>query len=72
MKKMFLALAVITLVICASSCNKQQKCQCTYKIGAISYESDVFLTQEGETCSEYEDSYNATWGITEADCHRVY
>lgn len=72
MKKVLLALAVVALFIGASSCNKQQKCQCSYKIGAISYEPDVFLTEEGETCSDYEASFNATAGITEAECHRVY
>ena len=69
MKKVLLAIAVVMLVIGASSCNKQQKCQCTWKIGSISYESDVFLTEEGETCSDREATYNM---YSDVDCHRVY
>lgn len=68
MKKLLLAIAVVTLVIGASSCNKQKKCQCTYKIGSLSYDTDVFLTEEGKTCSDYEATYN----YSEIDCHRVY
>ena len=68
MKKLLLAFAVVLLVICASSCNKQKKCQCTYKIGNASVTGDVFLTDEGKTCSDYE----AQWTYSEIDCHRVY
>lgn len=68
MKKVLLALAVVALIIGASSCNKQQKCQCTYRFGGLSYDTDVFLTEEGRTCSEYEAEYN----YSEIDCHRVY
>ena len=68
MKKLLLAIAVLTLVIGASSCNKQMKCNCTYKIGGISAESGVFLTEEGKNCSDYEATYN----YSEVDCHRVY
>ena len=68
MKKVLLALAVITLAIGASSCNKQKKCQCTWKIGSVSYEGDVFLTEEGKSCDDYE----ATYSYSEIDCHRVY
>ena len=68
MKKLLLAITVVTLVIGASSCNKQKKCQCTYKIGSLSYDTDVFLTEEGKTCSDYEATYN----YSEIDCHRVY
>lgn len=68
MKKLLLAIAVVTLVIGASSCNKQKKCQCTYKIGGLSYETDVFLTEDGKNCADYEGTYN----YSEVDCHRVY
>ena len=68
MKKVLLAIAVITLVIGASSCNKQKKCQCTYKVGGLSYETEVFLTEEGKNCSDYEANYS----YSEIDCHRVY
>ena len=68
MKKVLLALAVVALAIGASSCNKQQKCNCTYKIGGISAETGVFLTAEGKTCSDYEATYN----YSEIECHRVY
>ena len=68
MKKVFLALAAVTLIVAASSCNKQQKCQCTYKIGSLSYETDVFLSSEDKTCKDYEKNYN----FADVDCHRVY
>lgn len=68
MKKVLLVIAVVALAIGASSCNKQKKCQCTYKIGGLSYETEVFLTDEGKTCSDYEATYN----FSEIDCHRVY
>ena len=68
MKKLLLAIAVVVLVIGASSCNKQKKCQCTWKVGNASFEGDVFLTEEGKTCSDYEATYN----YSEIDCHRVY
>ena len=68
MKKVLLAFAVIALVVGASSCNKQKKCQCTWKMGNVTYEGDVFLTEEGKTCSDYEATYN----YSEIDCHRVY
>jgi len=68
MKKLLLAIAVVTLVIGASSCNKQKKCQCTWKAGGITVEGEVFLTEEGKNCSDYEATYN----YSEIDCHRVY
>ena len=68
MKKVLLVLAVVALAIGASSCNKQKKCQCTYKIGNATVEGDVFLTTEGKTCSDYE----ATFNYSEIECHRVY
>lgn len=68
MKKVFLALAVVAVVFSATSCNKQQKCQCTYKIGNLSYDTDVFLSEEGKTCQDYEATYN----FSEIDCHRVF
>lgn len=68
MKKLLLAFAVITLVIGASSCNKQKKCQCTYKIGNLSYDTDVFLSEEGRSCDDYESTYT----FSEIECHRVY
>lgn len=67
MKKLVLVLGIVALVFSASSCNKQRKCQCTYKIGNISIESDVFLAKEGETCSDYE----ATFDYSEVECHTV-
>ena len=68
MKKLLLAFAVITLVVGASSCNKQKKCQCSWKIGNATVEGEVFLTEEGKTCKDYE----ATYTYSEIDCHRVY
>ena len=68
MKKVLLALAVIVLAIGASSSNKQKKCQCSWKTGNITYEGDVFLTEEGKTCDDYE----ATYTYSEIECHRVY
>ena len=68
MKKLLLAIAVVTLVIGASSCNKQKKCQCTWKAGGITVEGEVFLTDEGKNCSDYESQ----WNYSEIDCHRVY
>jgi len=68
MKKVLLAIAVITLVIGASSCNKQKKCQCTWKMAGVSVEGDVFLTEEGKSCDDYESTYT----YSEIECHRVY
>lgn len=68
MKKVFLALAIVTMIFSATSCNKQKKCQCTWKVGNVSVEGDVFLTQEGKDCKDYE----ATYTYSEIDCHRVY
>jgi hypothetical protein len=68
MKKVLLAFAVMMLVVGVSSCNKQKKCQCTYKIGSVSYEGDVFLSEEGKSCDDYEATYN----YSEIECHRVY
>ena len=68
MKKIFLALAVVVMVFAATSCNKQQKCQCTWKVGNMTIESDVFLSDEGKSCKDYEATYN----YSEIDCHRVY
>lgn len=68
MKKVLLAIAVIALLVGASSCNKQKKCQCTWKMGNATIEGEVFLTQEGKNCKDYE----ATYTYSEIDCHRVY
>lgn len=68
MKKLLLAFAVITLVVGASSYNKQKKCQCSWKIGNATVEGEVFLTEEGKSCKDYE----ATYTYSEIDCHRVY
>ena len=68
MKKLVLVLGVIALIFSASSCNKQKKCQCTYKLGNISVDTDVFLSDEGKDCSDYE----ATFNYSEIECHRVY
>ena len=68
MKKVLLVLAVIALAIGASSCNKQKKCQCTWKAGGITVEGYVFLTEEGKICSDYEATYN----FSEIECHRVF
>ena len=68
MKKVLLAFAVIALVVGASSCNKPKKCQCTWKMGNTTIEGDVFLTEEGKSCDDYE----ATYTYSEIDCHRVY
>ena len=68
MKKVLLALAVVAMVFSATSCNKQKKCQCTWKVGNATVEGDVFLTEEGKTCSDYE----ATFNYSEIECHRVY
>ncbi|MCR5659521.1 MAG: hypothetical protein K6G25_09385 [Bacteroidales bacterium] len=68
MKKVLLALAVVAMVFSVTSCNKQKKCQCTWKVGNATIEGDVFLTEEGKTCSDYE----ATFNYSEIDCHRVY
>ena len=68
MKKLLLAFAVIALVVGASSCNKQKKCQCTWKIGNATIEGDVFLSAEDKSCDDYE----ATYSYSEIDCHRVY
>jgi hypothetical protein len=68
MKKLLLALAVIALVVGASSCNKQKKCQCTWKMGNVTIEGDVFLSDEGKKCKDYEATYN----YSEIDCHTVH
>jgi len=68
MKKLLLAIAVVTLVIGASSCNKQKKCQCSWKIGNTVTTGDVFLTDEGKTCDDYEGTILGT----DVECHRVY
>lgn len=67
MKKVLLAVGILAVLFSASSCNKQRKCQCTYKIGSFSYETDVFLSAEGKTCSDYEAQYS----YSEIDCHTV-
>ena len=69
MKKLLLAIAVLTLVIGASSCNKQKKCQCTYTTGSTVTTGDVFLTEEGKTCADYEGTL---LGVTDVECHRVF
>ena len=63
-----LALAVIALVVGASSCNKQKKCQCSWKMGNVTIEGDVFLSDEGKKCKDYEATYN----YSEIDCHTVH
>ena len=68
MKKVLLAIAVVALAIGASSCNKQKKCQCSWKMGNTTIEGEVFLSEEGKTCKDYE----ATFNYSEIDCHRVY
>lgn len=68
MKKVFLAIAVVAMLFSASSCNKQKKCQCSWKIGNVTVEGDVFLAKEGEKCSDYEAQYT----YSEIDCHTVY
>ena len=62
-----LALAIVTMVFSATSCNKQKKCQCTWKVGSLSYEGDVFLSAEDKTCKDYEAQYT----YSEIDCHTV-
>ena len=68
MKKVLLALAVGAMVFSATSCNKQKKCQCTWKMAVVSVEGDVFLTEEGKSCDDYE----STFTYSEIECHRVY
>ena len=68
MKKVFLALAVLVMALSATSCNKQKKCQCTWKMGNVSYEGEVFLSEEGKSCEDYEATYN----YSEIQCRRVY
>lgn len=68
MKKFFLALATLAIVFSATSCNKQKKCQCSWKMGNTTIEGEVFLSEEGKTCKDYE----ATFNYSEIDCHRVY
>ena len=68
MKKVLLAIAVVAVLFSVSSCNKQKKCQCTWKLGNLSYDSDVFLSEEGKTCKDYEAQYT----YSEIDCHTVY
>ena len=68
MKKLVLAFAVVALVVGASSCNKQKKCQCTWKIGNATITGDVFLSEEGKKCKDYEATYN----YSEIDCRTVH
>lgn len=68
MKKVFLALAVVAVVFSATSCNKQKKCQCVWKVANVEVTGDVFLADEGKDCSDYE----STFSFSEIDCHRVY
>lgn len=68
MKKVFLALAVVAIVFSASSCNKQKKCQCSWKMGNVTIDGEVFLSEEGKKCSDYESTFN----YSEIECHTVY
>jgi len=69
MKKVLLAIAVLVIAFSATSCNKQKKCQCVWKIGDnLTYEGDVFLSEEGKSCKDYEAVYN----YSEIHCERVY
>jgi hypothetical protein len=68
MKKVFLALAVVTMIFSATSCNKQKKCQCVWEVGNVQVNGDVFLADEGKDCDDYEETFT----FSEIDCHRVY
>ncbi|MDR2084701.1 MAG: hypothetical protein LBP67_06880 [Bacteroidales bacterium] len=49
MKKLLIGLAVVAFAFTLTSCNKT--CQCTYKIGSLSYEYETDRP-EGGKCSD--------------------
>ena len=73
MKKLFLAVAVISLLGVATSCNKTKVCHCEYTISVLGVETTTDLgdqTIESGSCSDLENA--ASWnvpGITEGSIH---
>jgi len=70
MKKLFLVLGIVALVFSASSCNKQKKCQCSYTLPIVggTYQTEVFLSEPGVSCEEYEEDFGL---YEDVECHTV-
>lgn len=73
MKKLFLAVALVAMVVLGASCSKTKVCHCTYTVNLLgaesSYSSDK--TIESGSCSDLENDI-ATWdvpGITAGSIH---
>ena len=73
MKKAFLAIGVIAMMVLGASCNKTKVCHCEYTINVLGVETTTDLpdqTIESGSCSDLENA--ATWnvpGVTEGSIH---
>ena len=73
MKKIFLAIAALAMIVLGSSCNKTKVCHCTYTVNILGVESTSSSdkTIESGSCSDLENNV-ATWdvpGITAGSIH---
>ena len=68
MKKIVMALAVIAMVACFSSCKKT--CSCTYKLLGISYTTEISKEDLGvKFCSEANKTGINIGGVNIADAN---
>lgn len=64
MKKVFLAVAVVALMVLGASCNKQKTCVCSYTVNVLGVSSTVQLGEqviESGSCSDLENA--GAWNL---------
>ena len=64
MKKVFLAVAVVALMVLGASCNKQKTCVCSYTVNVMGVSSTVQLGEqviESGSCSDLENA--GAWNL---------
>lgn len=64
MKKVFLAVAVVALMVLGASCNKQKTCVCSYTVNVVGVSSTFQLGEqviESGSCSDLENA--GAWNL---------
>ena len=53
MKKVFLAIGIVAMMVLGASCSKEKDCKCTATVGGVSVEVGTYHIEEG-SCSDLE------------------
>ena len=67
MKKVFLAIGIVAMMVLAASCSKEKDCKCTAKVGGVSVEIGTWHIEEG-SCSDLETTISGYQFVT---CKKV-